>query len=191
MNDWVNEWIDAPTNPGKIILNVIYPLLGVTAPACSKGKGPTLFYLAAGIKLKRAKGIHETKKKQKKHARVKIYLPITEQLYQSHSSAVKRLNTICCHDLTIHLWLHWKSPFIITGADWRGGGGHGGLFPRIQCARVGGVGGGSTNEIYCETKRPHNAQITNRSYSIWQAHNVQCIKHKHAWPRSELQKRPT
>lgn len=101
---------------------------------------------------------------------MKIYLPITEQLYQSHSSAVKRLNTICCHDLTIHLWLHWKSPFIITGADWRGGGGHGGLFPRIQCARGGGEK--STNEIYCETKRSHNAQITNRSYGIWQTHNV-------------------
>lgn len=91
------------------------------------------FNLTAGIKLKRAKGIHETRRgrKKKKHARVKIYLPITEQLYQSHSSAVKRLNIICCCDLTIHLWLHWKSLFIITGADWRGSG-HGGLFPRIQ-----------------------------------------------------------
>lgn len=188
MNDWVNEWIDAPTNPGKIILNVIYPLLGVTAPACSKGKGPTLFYLAAGIKLKRAKGIHETKKKTKKTCSGENLLANYGTTISKPFKCSKKIkynllpwfdySSVATLEIPFHYYWSWLARR--RRSRWP-----------VPSNTVRARGGGSTNEIYCETKRPHNAQITNRSYSIWQAHNVQCIKHKHAWPRSELQKRPT
>lgn len=64
---------------------------------------------------------------KRNYTQIKFSNQLKKQLYQSHSSAVNRLNIICCCNLTIHLWLHWKSPFIIVAADWCSSG-HGGLF---------------------------------------------------------------
>lgn len=83
--------------------------------------GPT-FSLCRGYKLKWLKGIQKTN-----YTPIKFSNQLKKQLYQSHSSAVNRLNIICCFNLTIHLWLRWKSPFIIVVADWCSSG-HGGLF---------------------------------------------------------------